>query len=426
MSSNHGCLYSILLILAAASCGPRITPTGSPTAASELPASVVPARTEGAEATRTVSPTPPASATPPIVELEGEITLRCPSNAITRMSSLGIRPDWALLASSEIAEDMRRWQIIDQQGEMTPLQMLDNATEWTSFAGVSPNRRSVAYFTVGQRNELLDLWVSSTSGGESTLLAEGFQRRHVLEWISDEAIAVFDGGGGPWYSTWLIINTANGEQRTLPSIWLELAHAFSPDGSKLIYLDLAPEGGREFRLREFETGSDYRVFPWVHPDRIQQRSNVWIQWTTDGVSLALMDSRSLTIALNVAEESLTAETTSATSLTFPREATTWGMSSFAPDSTSLPIWRGYGEYFADPETEWELFLLDTADWRLYDYCLTPEWKSPNVIETSPDGRFLSISRIHVGEVGTMVLDSMTGRRAYLPGLGVWGWIVTTP
>jgi hypothetical protein len=367
-----------------------------------------------------MSPIPPPTIAPTIGEGGVEAVLRCPSEPTTSLASLDFQANWALLSSPEIAEDMRNWQVLGAEGETTSLNIVDDAADWISFAGVSPGRRDFAYYTVREGDELLDLWVRSVSGGDPRLIAEGLERRYVTEWINDETIAVFDGGGGAWFSTWIIIDTMTGERHVLPAVWLEFAHAFSPDASELIYLALAPHGGRELRLREFPTGSDYRIFPWVDPARVQQGSSITIQWSTNGVTVTLMDARSITVALNIPRNSLTAEAVPTRTLLFPRESTEWAMSR-PSDAGLIALWRGFGQYLADPDAEWEFLVLDTTVWQLYNYCLPPEWRLPHATELSPDGRFLSISRTGIGEVGTILLDSRTGQRAFLAGLGVWGW-----
>jgi len=67
----------------------------------------------------------------------------------------------------------------------------------------------------------------------------------------------------------------------------------------------------------------------------------------------------------------------------------------------------------------QFYVLDTAHWVLYDYCL-PKELSPGRIYSSADERFLAWSASKSDVQGIVVLELATGRRAWLPDLEVIG------
>jgi hypothetical protein len=358
-----------------------------------------------------------------IQEIQARVVSRCSTETETGISQLGLPGNWGLLLSAESEEDFRNWESLGAGGQTAALDVAGYpSASWLEFRGVSPSHRLIALYAYTEDHDLVDLWVATAADGTARRIAEGFDRPHVIEWLSDETLAVFDGGAPRWYSTWILLDVATGARRHLPEVWLELAHAFSPDGSRLIYLSPA-RGGREVRLHEFEDAADYRILPWIDPGRIQIASNIWMQWTTAGVTVALLDGVSLTVASNLQVGDLLTVPIGPRTLLFQREATQFLSYWFSSDGRWIALWRGYGDYFRDPNTEWEFLVLDTTGWALYDYCLPAEWLSPANIRGSPDGGFLSLT---VRGVGTVILDLTTGARAYLPGQYVWGWVVSTP
>ena len=408
-------------VLAATSCAAPAFLAATPTAVN-IPTqrgTLTSTPASGLPTTAPHSPTP-ALQTPGI---QARVVSRCSIETGNGISNLDLPEDWALLLSAESEGDFRNWESLGPGGEAAALDVAGYpSASWLEFRGVSPSHRLIALYAYFEDTDLIDLWVASPGNGMAWRVAEGFDRPYVLEWLSDEVLAVFDGGTPRWYTTWILVDVATGARRQLPEVWLELAHAFSPDGSQLIYLSPV-RGGREVHLYDFEEGTDNRILPWLDPGRIQIASNIWMQWTTAGVTVALVDGARITVAPNVPVGGLATDTGVVRTLVFPREATRSFSYWFSNDGRWIALWRGYGGYFMFPDTQWEFLVLDTTEWILYDYCLPTQWLSPATISGSPDGSFVSLTSLGVGSV---VLDLTTGARAYLPSRYVWGWVVTSP
>jgi hypothetical protein len=369
-------------------------------------------------------------------EIQPQIEHRCPRNATRDLADLGLQAGSSLLVSPDIHDDMRTWQVLDARGEATPISLLHDAQGHITFAGVSPGHGWIAYYAPGATDQLLDLWVGSLAGGEARRVMEGLKTVHFTQWISEEAIVVFHVVGGLWqaYSTWMIIDTRTGERDLLPAIWVGGDHAFSPDGSALIYYGQTPQGDTGLILHDLLSGKQRRVFPWTDdPIFLPEAHTFWISWTAQGVSAARIGETSMTMALNVPEDALAAESIPLTTLALPGKGPLASMGLFSPLEMSLPIWQSPGNVLLpmwkghgrEPDTEWEFFLLDTATWHAYDYCLAPWWRSPSRLGISPDGQFLAITTTLIDNVDSIILDLETGLRADLPGLGIWAWVRTS-
>jgi len=362
----------------------------------------------------------------PVVEttdVQARVVTRCPPDATVDLIALGMPGNWALLQSPDREEDLRKWQLLLQTKEQVPVGgVLDIPGTWLEFRGISPSHRQVASYAYRDLSDTIDIWVLSPEAGTTTRVVEGLDRPRVVEWLGDGTLAILDNSGGQWPSTWMLVDVTTAGQRRLPEVQLELAHAFSPDGTRLIYL--APvKGGWQVRLRDFDADTDDRVLPWLEPEVIQSPSSIRIQWTDAGVTLSVIDSLRLTVTVALSPDSLLSKAAPTGIIEFPRGAMRSISSWFSPDGRWIAIWRGYGEYLGSPDTTWEFLILDTHGWSLYDYCLPSEWLAPGAIAGSPDGQFLTLAREGIGSV---VLDLATGKRAYLEGQFVSGWLVTSP
>jgi hypothetical protein len=407
-----------------------------PTATAVVQESEASAPTEKPQSGPGSTALPPPAEGLEIEEVQLQIEYRCPRNATRDLTDLGLQAGSALLVSAHIDDDMRTWEVLDARGQGTAISLLHDAQGRIAFAGVSPGHGWIAYYAPGATDQLLDLWVGSLAGGEARRVMEGLKTAHFIQWISEEAVLVFHFAGGLWqvYSTWMILDTRTEERVLLPAIWLGGDHAVSPDGSALIYYGQSPQEETGWILHDLRTGKQRRVFLWTDdPIFLPEAHSSWIGWTEQGVSAARIGDTSITMALNIPEDALAAESMPLTTLVLPGEGSLSTMDLYSPlemllpiwqspGNVLLPIWRGYGR---QPDTEWEFFLIDTASWRAYDYCLAPWWRSPSRLAISPDSRFLSITRTQIDEVDSIVLDLQTGQRAELPDLGIWAWVLTS-
>jgi hypothetical protein len=426
----------LLMILAAGSCTGDVGSQANITATSDYQDTLNAIATDTPWASTGLLSSPAPAAAGNVLQMELEIERRCPRSATRDLDELGLQSGSSLLVSPDIDDDMRTWEILDARGDRTPISLLHDALGRITFAGVSPGHGWIAYYAPGATDQLVDLWVGSLANGEVVRVMEGLKTAHLAQWISEEEIAIFysERGPSPVYATWFIINVTSGERRLIPRVWVWGEQAFSPDANRLIYHDYtsAPDSG--LVLLDLETGKARPVLPWIDdPEEGQEAWTPWIGWTAEGVTVARISDRSVTIAVNVPEDSLVEESIPRVRLVFPSQRPLGYADSFSPLDRTLPIWTSPGNalwpvwwgYGREPDTEWEFLLLDTTSWRAYDYCLAPWWLSPGPLAISPDGRFLSITSRNPELLASVALDLETGLRAELPGSGIWGWVLTS-
>ena len=422
MPGRGGGLALVCLAMAVASC---VEPRDHETA--RMPATPGESGVGFTEATAPPGAQPQTNGYPTDLgpaSLQGTIaTSRCPDEPWASLAELGLGQNHALLVSPDMSLDVSGWELLDPGGGRRRVRVAPIGQGWMSFRGVSPEHRRFAFYAIREEGDQIELWVADPVTGEVVRVVGGLERVHRTRWVSDQRIALFRSGEGADSYTWLIVNTASGEQELLPPLWLPLdTFIFSPDASRLLYLDYSPKGRMTVHMRDFGTDADDEVLPWLDPQVFNQGRGVTLLWHPRGLSIGLVSERSLVLATDLPNDALRAETVPTRTLLFDRASALGSSGEFVPGGGWFVVYRGFGDYHGDPDTEWQFLALDTEDGRLYDYCLPPEWRAPQPIEGSPDGRFVSFSRMDIPSA--LILDLETGRRTLLPGEGIWGWIAT--
>ena len=119
-----------------------------------------------------------------------------------------------------------------------------------SYPRWSPDGRQLAY--IANQGASSDLWIYEWQRGNKTRLSNGTSVNAYPVWSSDGRFVVFQSAGGMFW------NRADGAGKPQPltqSKTFQLPTSFSPDGTRLVFSELTPEGGAEIRTVPVESGS---------------------------------------------------------------------------------------------------------------------------------------------------------------------------
>jgi hypothetical protein len=336
-----------------------------------------------------------------------------------------IASDTYLLANLG-GNNRNRFQLIGNNGETLPLTITNaNTFQHLNVFMTSPDQKKFAFVADSLAGTFNDLWISSIDGKQQKLVASNFKYTHAY-WVNDNIIIAGNvrGGASDWPETRARLKIENSTVEHISQIYLDQGiYAFSPDGSEVIYV-------KDFRggwsLYDFNSNTETAVFPWAKDHTITSPGDASVHWTNSGVSLALLNSTSLTLFLNLPAAHIANESIIGQIAVFPDESLAQQVLWWSKDNRYLAILRVYPNSQSPSEGDLfttRFFLLDTSTWKLYDYCL-PTSLTPTLVFASLDDRFLAWKGAQSDETGILVLDILSGKRAWISGpTDLAGWAV---
>ena len=342
------------------------------------------------------------------------IESRCPDQAEVPLSDLGLRESDRLIV------------YLFRDGKEESLSLLDRNMDLTPFprdtgGSISPDKRWFFFREREKDHDTYELWVSSIDGETSVRVLGGLPWTSNFYWTDNHTLVDVDMDAS---AAVLRIDPFVPRIETLDTVILDVDRwifAFSPDATKVIYLQYEYQHPTSFMLHDFSTGEDQSIFPGMDPSRIQ--NPVFLNWKSPKVSLAFMDGNILELALNVPPEQLAQQHFPQQRILFPENSHPRIYArlpgGWSTDSRYLAIELTFKDGSIDPTGQDWFYILDTSRWVLYDYCLP----SPGLLFASSDERFLAwdAKKENPERLGTYVLELATGKRAWIDDWEVLEW-----
>lgn len=419
----------LLILLTVTACSsvpagnPPVTPieASAPTPNIPLPFTATSIPTTTAAPTRTSNPESTPGLVQTRVPVKPLVEFRCPAQPEVSLADLGLNLSTRLVVRPPKEYSSIEWGLAGSN--LKPQHIRATVTDGIPFptlGGISPNGRWLAFFTEDKDNRTDDLWISSIDGQNQWRVLNDLEHAYGLRWVNDQTIVLFHGPlGYHWPVTSLRLDPFTLETVPLAPVYLEFGvYAFSPDAFQVIYIDrYLPYSWKRY---DFETNTTQTVLPSIGLRHFALPFQASVHWATGGVSVAVTGAPEMELVVNLPPTTLGQRNESVWEVSFPGEG--WDYSDvnwWSSDSQLIGVVLKSGE--GDPSaSRRQFYILDTAHWVLYDYCL-PEELNPGQIYSSADEHFLAWSASDSGIQGTVVMELATGRRAWLPDLEVIGW-----
>lgn len=403
-------------------------------ATSPTPTPLTPQKDEETDALLQPTPTLEATVTKLIVP---EIVLRCPINREVSVEGLNIANSHNVLITQPIKEiDGGFWTFWGDfdSPELIPNTVM-NEEDWIRLKDISPNGQWLIFYTGYSQEETYttSLWISSTDGSQQWIVTN-IDYQTQAYWISNELILVASAIplSGVIESNenliYLLINPFTGESQNifaLPTDSRPLILKF--DNTLRGEYELILDG--DLKLFNYFDGTSNPIFPWIPGHNVD---NPWflyfglsIKFDINGMfDIAIKQPYGLDVVLDMSYETATNIMTEydfvMTKLALPGENLDTSFLKWLPHQNILMI-----ERYEYPNTTGsgthQLYLLDVANYVLYDYCL--EFNNVSTFALSPDGEYLawSFTDEEFRLAGSIILEMKTGYMMQLNDWQIVGW-----
>lgn len=359
-------------------------------------------------------------------QLESDTVKVCPQLAEVTFQELGLSESTSLVVLPTDDPLPGEWRVLTADSNLRGLTVGELRATPFAFIGMSPEKEKFAFYVTSNGGEPeYSLLVGHLIDGSVRPIIEGLEKPFTAEWVDADRIVLLDDRfESTWLSPELLINTATGETTDLPDVSLEIAHDFSPDGSRVIYLgsneqDQSQEM-RVWRLRDLTSSEEEEVLARMDLSHVRVAGEALVNWGPKGIAAAVLSSGSLQITVDISESQIKDPHASGTIINFDMPSTAHTLKWWATDNSLLAIRRSIGEFEGDTGGTQEFFILNTVDMKLYEYCL-PDELMPGRILASADNTYLGWTTLREGEQGSIILDLENGHWAWLEGWEILGW-----
>lgn len=370
----------------------------------------------------------------------------CPETQIVPIEKLEIPKDFRLLL---LPSSVKAYPQIPSK----PLSLFPEASMVSTIFdyeiidySVSPDHRWIYFYLPSSDQKYQTLWVSSIDGKEQWPVIElsGKGYSGYASWVSEKEIFII---GSPnesdisvldlWdYMPFLSVNPFILEQRQLTYLARDPIDGLFYYGA--ISLDEKTYGmyGRLNRVDFIYDYSNDRVLPaflWldaVEPFAMQFIKLIWVYDNKFAVTIAQSDGIDLAFNLNIqlaGEDKLYNDVMER--VIFPERLLPASVLGIVPGRDSIAM-RRFDFLFPSENENW-FYVFDYKNQYVADYCFDTK-DSVNKTEISPDGRFVAFSfekfdvEYEQEQFYIVVLDIVSGKRAYLEGYVLVGWGIVAP
>jgi hypothetical protein len=432
MKISWGALFFVVLV----ACSPssvvatqtktaHVIPTNTPTGLSSSTVEVIPSPT--ALSSTTITPT---------------VKTIAPDAREVELSDLALNDSTRLILYYEPSNSLRIMARQDIRPQRIPI--INSQSIINYGIAISPNHKWFAYNVFKEKRDEVayyDIWISSIDGKQQKIAVSDVRGATGTRWATNEQIELwyYPDGQRACPIRESIINPFTQESLISPELPSSISPqcffdlSTNPDRSKMIYLN----GDGLWSIYDFSTSQSQNVFPWLSKS---ERFALWpryIQWSTNGITLALPRQQSIDFIVDLPISDVSESNVALNRVLLPdgkkiyNETFSW----WALDKgfVGFDLVRSDFNYVesGDETPPSNFVILDLKRSILYDYNLDRarigdmQKVSDYFIHASADNRFLAWTIFDPPGMGnpieTVVLDRQTGQIARIKGFEFFGW-----
>jgi hypothetical protein len=347
------------------------------------------------------------------------IESRCTEQFTDSLQSLGVDSSAQLLVNLENNNPVA-YYLIGNSTNYQPLDISDTAQfKRYGVFSVSPDEHWLALTADGPDESYDNLFILGASGGQPRLVSRNFTYPYAFWKTNTSMIAGVPPGGPTDFPQIMVLLdpfTAKSEQLD-PTYLQDGIFGFSPDATQVIYVSGYPS---VWSIYDFSTGQKAPVLPWL--SSYATTIGDAVNWTSEGINIALADVDHLELFVGLSRDSVTPSDLNHYQVPVPQGYTNSSVGWWSSNGRLLGLFQSRLPANAS-RLETAFHIFDASRRVFYDYCL-PQSLNPGRIHASSDGRFLAWVASLNDVKGVLVLDVLTGRRAWFPRISnIAGWVM---